>query len=75
VRAAGWQRERPPRSNGKEPPSRVKKLGEREQVMLVGPAAVEEDERARWVARGRPRHVDQCPEATHACSLSIAGIR
>ena len=51
--AARRQRERPARSDAVQAPLRVERIEEREEVVLVGPAPVEEDERAVRLARGR----------------------
>ena len=52
--AAGRQLERPARSDAEEPPLRVERVEQRVQVVLVGPAPVEEDERALRLAGGGP---------------------
>jgi hypothetical protein len=46
VRAAGRERERPARRDAAEAAVRVEDVEERDEVALVGPAAVEEDDRA-----------------------------
>ena len=50
--AAGREREGRPRRGAEQAPLRVELVEQREQVVLVGGAAVEEDERAFWVAVG-----------------------
>jgi hypothetical protein len=57
VRAARRQRERPARRDAEQPPLRIEDVEEREQVELVGAAAVEEDEQALRLAGGRPEAV------------------
>jgi len=53
VPAARRQRERPARRNTVQAPFRVERIEEREEVVLVRPAPVEEDERAVRLACGR----------------------
>jgi hypothetical protein len=50
VLAAGRQLERRPRSGAEEPPLGIERVEQRVQVVLVGPAPVEEDERAVGLA-------------------------
>ena len=51
VRAAGRQAQRPARRDPDEAPLRVEHVEERHEIVLVGPAPVEEDERALGLAR------------------------
>ena len=53
VRAARRQGQRPARRVAVQPPLRVERVEQREQVVLVGAAAVEEDERALGLAGRR----------------------
>jgi hypothetical protein len=52
VRAAGRERERPPRAQADEPALGIERVEQREEVVLVGAAAVEQDEGADSVAAG-----------------------
>ena len=52
MRAAGRQLERPPGSGAEQPPLGIERVEQRVQVVLVGPAPVEEDERAVGLAGG-----------------------
>ena len=52
--AAGREREGRPRRGAEQAPLRVELVEQREQVVLVGAAAVEEDERPLGIAVGRP---------------------
>ena len=54
VRAARRQRPRPAWRHAQQPAFRVELVEEREEVVLVGAAAVEQDEGARRIAGGRP---------------------
>jgi hypothetical protein len=54
VRAARRQRERPARRDAYEAPLRVERVEQRKEIVLVGAATVEEDERALGVALGGP---------------------
>ena len=58
VRASGRQRERPARRDAEQPPLGVERVEERVEVVLVGAAAVQEDERSLRLARSRP--LDDC---------------
>ena len=51
--------QRPARRDADEPPVGVEHVEERQQVVLVGAAAVQQDERARRLARGGPDDVGQ----------------
>jgi hypothetical protein len=57
VRASGRQRERSARRDPEQTPVRVEDVEEREQVELVGAAAVEEDEESFGLARRRANPV------------------
>ena len=50
--AAGRELERPARGDAEEPPLGIERVEQRVQVVLVGPAPVEEDERALGLAGG-----------------------
>ncbi len=50
--AAGRQQQRAARSDAEEPPLGIERIEQRVQVVLVGPAPVEEDERALGLAGG-----------------------
>ncbi len=50
VGAAGRQRERPPRTHAGEVSFRVERVEQREEVVLVGTATVQQDERAGGLA-------------------------
>ena len=54
VPPAGRQRERPACGHAEQPPLGVELVEQREQVVLVGGAAVEEDQGALGIAVGRP---------------------
>ena len=54
MRAARRQRERAARGDAEQPPFGVERVEERMQVVFVGPAAVQEDERSLRLAGGRP---------------------
>ena len=54
VRPARRQRQRPARGGAEQAPLGVEHVEQREQVVLVGAAAVEQDERALGVAVGGP---------------------
>ena len=63
------QRQRCARRRYVERPSRVERVGEREQVMLVGTAAVVQDEQSG--ARGRPLTERQGRMMTHLRSVEV----
>jgi len=55
VGAARRQRERPARRDAREAPLRIEGVEQRKEVVLVGAASVEEDERALGIALGGSR--------------------
>ena len=59
VRAAGRERERPARRGADEPPLRVEHVEEREEIVLVGAAAMQQHERAVRLSGGRADEVAQ----------------
>ena len=62
VRAAGRQVEWPARGDAEHSPFGVEQVEQREEVALVGSAAVEEDEQPFWVASRR-----SCQVAERVC--------
>jgi hypothetical protein len=58
VGAAGRQGERPARRDAQQPPLGIELVEQREQVVLGGAAAVEEDKSALGVGGGRTDAVD-----------------
>src|SRR5207248_161700 len=69
VRAARRQRERRPRRVAGEATLGVERVEEREEVVLVGAAAVEEDERSLRLPRGGALEV---PELAHERTLQLS---
>jgi hypothetical protein len=59
MRSAGRQRERRARGDDEQAPLRVEHVRQREQVVLVGAAAVQEDEQTLRLGGGRPGAVDE----------------
>jgi hypothetical protein len=57
VRAAGRQRERPAGGRADQPALGIEQVEQRQEVVLVGAAAVEEHERAVWPAFGGAEQV------------------
>ena len=57
VRTAGRQRERRARGDAEEPSPRIEGVHQRNEVVLVGAAAVQEDKRARRVTGRRAQAV------------------
>ena len=55
MRAPGRERERPARDEAQQPLLRIEQVEERDEVELVGAAAVQEDERAGGLAAAAGR--------------------
>ena len=66
VTAARRQPERAARRDAEEPPVGVEQVEEREEVVLVRPAAVEKDERSLWLACGLAPASDELGHARGA---------
>ena len=62
------QRQRRARRGDVQPPLRVEHVGEAEQVVLVGAAAVVQDEQAGGVARRRALAEDEVAHGAHSVS-------
>ncbi len=73
---AGPARELQRRARGHDvqPPLRVEHVGEAEQVVLVGAAAVVEDDQAGGVAVRRPLAMDELAHATRAARGLVTGV-
>jgi hypothetical protein len=52
VRPSGRKRERAARGHAEQAPVRIEHVEQREEVVLVGAASVEEDERSLWLSGG-----------------------
>jgi len=59
VRPARRQPKRPSRRQPEQPSFRIERVEKREEVALVGPAAVKEDQCSRRIAGRRPDAVDE----------------
>jgi len=68
------QRERPARSHAVQATLRVERVEQREEVVLVGAAPVEEDERAVRVPRGRAGSRFQAQRAAQASRGFVIGV-
>jgi hypothetical protein len=62
VRPAGRQPQRRARRQPEQPSLGIERVEKREEVALIGPAAVEEDQCSRWIAVRWPDAVDECGE-------------
>ena len=74
VGAARRQRERAAWSDAEEAPLRVEHVEQREQVVLVGAAAVEQDEQALWLCGRRPKPMLDGHFAVRAARVSGSGV-
>ena len=73
MRTTGRQRERTARCDTEQPPLRIEQVEQREQVVLARAATVQEHQRARRVARGRPREVHEGVGRGHGAEDPNAG--
>jgi hypothetical protein len=70
VRATGRQGQRPPRRDADEASARVEHIEEVEEIVLVGPTPMEQDERALGIRCRRPHSIhdlhEQIPSSSRA---------